>query len=276
MPRVAVVTGANQGLGLALVERLCRDLEEGGHVYLTARDPAKGAGACAQLREKGLTPEFLQLDVTEPESVAACAEALNERRGGVDILISNAAARIGRDRPQADQVEDFIATNNLGTTRVLTAFEPLLRPGAHVVVVASSFGVLRQLPTRLHPRFDGPDLTLADIDRTMTGYVQAVRTGRAAMEGWPDWVNVPSKVGQVASMRIFARSLAGDGRGVVVNACCPGLVDTDASRPWFEDMSRAQSPLAAAEDVVWLVNTPTPESGPVGELVQHRRVLAWL
>lgn len=276
MPRVAVVTGANQGLGLALVERLCRDLEHGDHVYLTARDPAKGADACAQLREKGLTPRFQPLDVTKPESVAACAGALNARHGGVDILISNAAARIGRDRPQADQVEDFVATNNLGTTRVLTTFEPLLRRGARVVVVASSFGVLRRLPNRLQPRFDGPDLTLADIDRTMIGYVEAVRTGRAAMEGWPDWINVPSKVGQVASMRVFARSLSGDPRGIVVNACCPGLVDTDASRPWFEDMSQAQSPLAAAEDVVWLASTPTRERGPVGELVQHRRVLAWL
>jgi carbonyl reductase 1 len=276
MQRVAVVTGANQGLGLALVERLCREPSAADLVYLTARDPLKGAAACARLRDQGLTAEFLPLDVTRPDSVAACESVLAERHGGVDILISNAAGRIGRDRPQADQVADFVTTNNLGTTRVLTAFEPLLRTGAHVVVVASSFGALRQLPPRLHPRFDGPDLTLADVDQTMIGYVEAVRAGRAGAEGWPDWINAPSKIGQVASMRIFARAMVRDGRGVVVNASCPGLVDTDASRPWFDDMSRAQTPPAAAEDVVWLATAPTLENGPVGELVQHRRVLSWL
>lgn len=276
MQRVAVVTGANQGLGLALVERLCREPSAADLVYLTARDPLKGAAACAQLRDQGLTPEFLPLDVTQPDSVAACAGVLAQRHGGVDILISNAAGRIGRDRPQADQVADFVTTNNLGTTRVLTAFEPLLRTGAHVVVVASSFGALHQLPPRLHPRFDGPDLTLADVDQTMIGYVEAVRAGGAEAQGWPGWINAPSKIGQVASMRIFARAMASDGRAVVVNASCPGLVDTDASRPWFDDMSRAQTPLAAAEDVVWLATAPTLENGPVGELVQHRRILSWL
>jgi hypothetical protein len=111
-------------------------------------------------------------------------------------------------------------------------------------VVASSFGTLASLDPRLHSRLDVGYLSPADVDRLMDGYVKAVETGRAPAEGWPDWINPPSKVGQVAAMKVLARELAGEAaqRDILVNAACPGLVDTDASRPWFDDMSRARSP----------------------------------
>jgi carbonyl reductase 1 len=82
----------------------------------------------------------------------------------------------------------------------------------------------------------------------MDDYVAAVETGRAAAEGWPEWINPPSKVGQVAAVKVWARELAGEAarRDILVNAACPGLVDTGASRPWFDDMSQAQSPDEAA------------------------------
>ena len=53
----------------------------------------------------------------------------------------------------------------------------------------------------------------------------------------------------------------------------PRLVDTDASRPWFEDMSGALSPDEAAADVLWLATLPTGTREPYGELVQYRKVL---
>jgi carbonyl reductase 1 len=59
------------------------------------------------------------------------------------------------------------------------------------------------------------------------------------------------------------------------NAVCPGMVDTDASRPWFDDMSSAQSPAQAAGDVVWLATLPPRTEAPYGELVQHREILPW-
>jgi carbonyl reductase 1 len=64
-------------------------------------------------------------------------------------------------------------------------------------------------------------------------------------------------------------------RDILINAVCPGLVDTDASRPWFADMSRAQSPDQAAVDVVWLATLPEGTRAPYGELVQHRQVIPW-
>ena len=109
----------------------------------------------------------------------------------------------------------------------------------------------------------------------MAGYVEAVETGRAADLGWPDWINIPSKIGQVATTRLFARDPAWAARDILVNAACPGLVDTEASRPWFDDMSQAQSPDDAARDLVWLATLPPGARAPHGELVRHRQVLPW-
>ncbi len=276
MSRVAVVTGSNQGLGLALVRGLCRALGAASSVVLTARDPGRGRAALELLRGEGLQPELADLDVADERSVEALADALRRRHGGVDIVISNAAARIAKGVPPSRQVDLFIETNNHGTYRVIRHLAPLLRDGGRFLVVASSFGSLRNLPPNLHPRFDVEQRTLAEIEATMDDYAAAVRSGRDRAEGWPEWINVPSKVGQVASAKILARDLRRDrGATVLVDAVCPGLVDTDASRPWFPDMSAAQSPDAAAIDIVWLATLPATETAPHGELVQHRRVLPW-
>jgi hypothetical protein len=106
--------------------------------------------------------------------------------------------------------------------------------------------------------------------------VDAVERGEAAAQGWPEFINIPSKVGQVATMRVYARSRRdeADRRALVFDAVCPGMVDTPLSRPWFEDMSKAQTPDAAARDVIWLATAPRAEV-PYGELVQHRKILPW-
>ena len=275
MPKVAVVTGANQGLGLALARGLCRTLAGQDVVYLTARDRGRGEQAAAGLQAEGLSPRLEVLDVRSGASVQALAQAIAERHGGVDIVISNAAARISPQLPAGQQVRAFIDTNNHGTTRMIQAFAPLLNDGARFVVVASSFGKLASLDPRLHPRFDVTRLSLAGLDAVMDDYADAVQAGRAAAQGWPGWINPPSKVGQVAAVKVLARQLAGEAvrRDILVNAACPGLVDTAASRPWFDDMSAALSPDDAATDVLWLATLPAGTRQPYGELVQHRTVL---
>jgi carbonyl reductase 1 len=176
-------------------------------------------------------------------------------------------------------VRGFVDTNNRGTTRLLRALVPLLRPGGRYLVVASSFGTLRELDPSLHARFDGPTLTLDDIDATMAAYTDAVEQGRDAAEGWPSWINPPSKVGQVAAARIVARQVRRHGpAGAFVAAVCPGLVDTDASRPWFDDMGDAQSPSEAAAHVVRVAIDPIADDLH-GQLIhfgiQFGRVLPW-
>lgn len=271
---VALVTGANQGLGLALVRGLCRTLGPEAHVYLGARDSVRGADACAVLQAEGLAPRLCLIDVTDDASVAAAADAIHAAHGGIDLVVSNAAQRMDCDTPFALQVRGFVETNNHGTYRVLRAFTLHLRECARVLVVASSFGSLRNLPERLWPQFDGPTLQLEDIERAMDAYVDAVERGNAADLGWPEWINIPSKIGQVASARILAREIAG-ARGILVNAVCPGLVDTAASRPWFADMSKAATPDQAAADVVWLATLPPGSHGPNGLLIQHRQEVPW-
>jgi carbonyl reductase 1 len=220
MQKVAVVSGANQGLGLALVEALCRALGPSAAVYLTARDPARGEAAAGQLRQHGLVPIFHRLDVTDEGSVQALAQQLQARHGGVDIVISNAAARISRERSQAEQVRVFIDTNNHGTYRMIRSFGPILRDGGRFTVVASGFGSLRNLAPQLHQRFDVATRTLEDIERAMDDYVSLVESGQAQAQGWPEWINVPSKVAQVASMKIMARLMEPQAsqRGISITA----------------------------------------------------------
>ena len=246
-------------------------------VYLAARNATRAEAAVEKLRGRGLSPIFAPLDVTDDASVAALAETIRARHGGIDIAISNAAARISPELPPAAQVALFVNTNNHGTYRMIRAFQPILNDKARLVVVASSFGSLRHMSPTLHGDFDVATRSLEDIDQTMDVYVHLTETGRAEAYQWPDWINIPSKVAQVASTKIMARLMREETsrRGILINAACPGLVDTDASRPWFDDMSSAQSPAQAALDVIWLATLPSGTSTPYGELVQHRRPLAW-
>ena len=277
MPRTAIVTGANQGLGLALVRGLALRLEAGDTIYLTARDQVKGMAALKSLGP--VTPNLLfeRVDVTDDQTVTNFARLLRERHGGVDIVASNAAARISKERPQAEQVRAFVETNNHGSRRILEHLMPLLNTGARYAIVASSFGRLSNLPSQLHTLFDTDRLSLEDIEETMDSYVEAVENGSTAAIGWPDWINIPSKVGQVATARIAAR-LVRESRphdGILINAVCPGLIDTEASRPWFDDMSNAQTPDEAARAVLDLLLSPETSDAPNGELVQFGNVLAW-
>jgi NAD(P)-dependent dehydrogenase (short-subunit alcohol dehydrogenase family) len=274
--RVGLVTGANQGLGRAVVAGLARAWGTRGTVYLTGRDRQRVDEAAAALARDGLhvVPEVC--DVRDDEAVRGLARRIADRHGGVDFVDSNATAAISPGVPYADQVDDLINTNNLGATRMIRSFGPLLRRGGRLVLTASDFGTLAGLPARLHPRFDTETMSLDDLDQTMRDYAGAVLRGAAAGQGWPEWINIPSKIGQVAAVRIYARDqreqATGDGQLVV--AVCPGLVDTRASRPWFTDMSQAQSPDQAATDIVKLATGPI-EPQMHGELVQHGRILPW-
>ncbi len=278
MNKVALVSGSNQGLGFALVEALCKNLGPSASVYLTARNRARGEDAIRELRNRGVSPILHLLDVTDDGSVAALAETIRTRHEGVDIVISNAAARISPNPSQAEQVALFINTNNHGTFRMIREFGPILKDNARFIVVASGFGSLRNLSTGLHEKFNLATQSLEGIERVMDEYVHLVETDQAKIFGWPEWINVPSKVAQVASTKIMARRMRDEAsrRGILINAVCPGLVDTDASRPWFDDMSSAQSPAQAAVDVVWLATLPPRVEAPYGELIQHRKILPWL
>ncbi|KAK3591765.1 hypothetical protein CHS0354_019537 [Potamilus streckersoni] len=87
--RVAVVTGANKGIGFAIVRGLCKQFQ--GDVFLTARDEDRGMKAVEDLKKEGLNPLFHQLDISDPTSIQTLKAFLQKQYGGLDILVNNAA-----------------------------------------------------------------------------------------------------------------------------------------------------------------------------------------
>src|SRR6478735_323054 len=225
MRRIAVVSGANQGLGFALAEGLAQRLAPGDSVYLTGRSAERLGDAAARISAPIADVDTHVLDVRDGAAVTAFADELRDRHGGVDVVFSNAAARLTPDTPWAELVGPFVDTNNLGTTRMLRAFSPILRPGGRLLVVASDFGTLNNLPESLDQRFETNTMTLDDVDATMLAWRDAVLDGTADAEGWPEWINIPSKVGQIAAVRVLARDRrdTDTAHGTLIAAVCPGL-----------------------------------------------------
>ncbi len=276
--RTALVTGANQGLGRALVAGLAARMREEDTVLLTGRDPGRVAAAAEEIRRSPDTVARVEgrvLDVSRPEPVAALAEELRDARGGVDVVISNAVARLLPDVSQAAQADAFIDVANGGTHAVLRSFTPVLRPGGRLLVVASSLGTLGHLPEPLRPLFDGA--TLDEVEAAVESWRAALHAGTARADGWPVWLNLPSKAAQVAAVRAVAaerreRDLAD---GTLIASVCPGMVDTATSRPWFRDYRGAQTPEQAAEAVLDLALADAVDPAVHGELVRFGQVLPW-
>ncbi|MEU8660572.1 SDR family NAD(P)-dependent oxidoreductase [Actinoplanes philippinensis] len=278
--RTALVTGANQGLGRALTAGLAHAMNPGDRVLLAGRRPDAVEQAVAELtahRSTGARLEPCVLDVRDRSAIDKLAADLGE----VDIVFSNATARMTPDADPADHVDAVAETNNLATTAMLRAFAPRLRPGGRLIIVASALGTLDKLDARVRPRFAGAAAADLDaVDDLIGRWRAAVHAGRAADEGYGGWLNIPSKVGQVAAVRAFTRHRreADLAEGTLIAALCPGLIDTAASRPWFEDMSTAQTPEQAATWPVELALGPlTAETlaAYYGELVQFGRVIPW-
>ncbi|MEU5683467.1 carbonyl reductase [Streptomyces venezuelae] len=276
--RIALVTGANQGLGRAFAEGLAARMHPQDLVLLTGRSQQRVADAArdiAQLPATRARVEGLVLDVTDTDAIARLAEDLRVRHGGVDVVISNAVARLLPEQSQSERADEFIDVSNTATHAMLRSFGPVLRPGGRLLIVASSLGTLGHLDGRLHHLFDGASLD--QVEYAVESWRSAIHHKTAQEAGWPLWLNVPSKVAQVAAVRAVAaerraRDLAD---GTLVAAVCPGMVDTATSRPWFSDYSQAQSPARAAEAVLDLVVAEHIAPELYGELVRFGKVLPW-
>lgn len=271
MTRIALVTGANQGIGYALVVELAARLAPSDLVLLTGRNAERVEAAVERVRPSARSRvEGRVLDVADTGAIADLATSL----GRTDIVISNAIAPLTRDRPQAEQADEFITVSNSATDAVLRSFGPTLPPGGRLLVVASALGTVDRLAPHLRPLFD--NATLDEVASAVENWRTAIHDGTAEAKGWPQWINVPSKVAQVAAVRATAavRRPEDLADGTLIAAVCPGLVDTRASRPWFKDFSQAQTPAQSAVPLVDLTLNPLDPS-TYGELIQFGKVLPW-
>ena len=194
--KVAVVSGANRGLGLQVVRMLA---ERGMRVVLGSRSAERGRDVIELLGGLADRVAVHQLDITSEASVARLAGWLHRRLGRCDVLVNNAAVLLDDDQDSAttdlDLVRRTLETNLLGTWRLTQAIVPLMRAGGSGRIVNVSSG-------------------LASLTAMRRGY-PAYRVSKAALN---------------ALTRMLADELAP--HGILVNACCPGRarldVDDDA------------------------------------------------
>lgn len=272
--RVALVTGANKGIGFAIARDLCRKFS--GDVVLTARNEARGKAAVQQLQAEGLSPRFHQLDIDDQQSILALRDFLLKEYGGLDVLINNAgiAFKNADPTPFHIQAEVTMKTNFFGTQDVCTELLPLIKPQGRVVNVSSmlSLRALKNCSPELQQKFRSEAITEEELVGLMNKFVEDTKKGVHAKEGWPNSAYGVTKIGVTVLSRIQARKLSEQRRGdkILLNACCPGWVRTDMAGP-----KATKSPEEGAETPVYLALLPPDAEGPHGQFVQEKKVEQW-
>ena len=145
--RVALVTGANKGIGFEIARQLGK---RGMTVYVGARDKERGIAAARKLAGEGIAAQFVELDVLHEATIRAAAATIEAAHGRLDVLVNNAGIADRGDGPPSradlDAVRRTLLTNFVGPAAVAQAMLPLLRrsPAGRIVNVSSGLGSLAQ------------------------------------------------------------------------------------------------------------------------------------
>ncbi len=197
--RIALVTGANKGIGFEIARQL---KAAGVTIIVGARDGERGKTAAAALSSADEQVAFIQIDVTDAASIGAAAAEIEARHGRLDILINNAGIVDAADGPPSvsdiDAVRRLMETNFIGALSVTQAMLPLLRraPAARIVNLSTTLGSLTINGDPSSPYYEA----------RLIGY----NASKAALN--------------MLSVQLAAE-LAGS--GIAVNAVAPGYVKTD-------------------------------------------------
>ena len=236
---VAVVTGANRGLGLETVRQLARrDIR----VILTSRNVGKGEMALEQLLAEGLDVLFQPLDVIAESSIAELGAFIHSRCGRVDILVNNAGVFLDRH-----------GSADASATSVLTAS-------------------LETLTATLKANLYGPILLAQELVPLMKqqryGRIVNVSSGMgqlSEMEGRSPAYRI-SKTALNALTRILAAET--QGYNILVNSICPGWVRTE--------MGGHNAERTVEEGVTGIVWAATlPDDGPSGGVFRDGHPIPW-
>ncbi|OAY48055.1 carbonyl reductase [NADPH] 1 [Manihot esculenta] len=259
---IAVVTGANRGIGFEIVRQLA---DHGLTVVLTSRESSAGIEAVNVLQESGLSVVFHLLDVLDSSSIQQFAEWIRETYGGIDILVNNAGVNFntGSDN-SVEFARMVIDTNYYGTKNVTKAMIPLMRPstaGARIVNVSSRLGKISGRRNRIEDatlREQLSDIeTLSEelIERTLSNFLQQVEDDTWKSGGWPQTFTdySVSKLAVNAFTRIMTKELSDqpEDHKIYINCYCPGWVKT-AMTGWSGNISTPD----AADTGVWLALLP--------------------
>ena len=246
MTKIALITGANRGLGFATARRLGRS---GVKVIVGARTVAKGEDAADRLRREGLDAESLAIDVDSEASVQEAARHVEREHGRVDILINNAGILPEATAGDLDQPLDLrmfrasFETNVFGAVSVTKEFLPLLRRSAsgRIVNVSSTMGSLTDQSDPSSPYYGV--------------VVPAYQASKAALNGFT-----------VALSKALADT------SIKVNSVCPGWVQTDLGGA----ANRSAAPTTADDAAQIVVDMASiPDDGPTGGFVDRAGTVAW-
>ncbi len=208
--KTALVTGANKGIGREVARQLAR---KGFHVFVGARNRKAGRKAVDEIVKDGGKASFLEIDVSDADSVIAAGREFSKMADHLDVLVNNAGIIVDGDDAILEISDDLLRktleTNTLGPLRVTRAFASLLRKSKapRVINVSSGGGQLT----------GGAD-----------GWAPAYCISKTALNG------VTSQL--AAALPKFA-----------VNSVCPGWVRTDMGG---ENASRSVE--EGADTIVWL------------------------
>ncbi len=214
--RVAIVTGANRGIGLEICRQLAR---RGEHVVLTSRDAAKGKAACKALGAAGLAVTYCKLDVTSARSIKALTAFVTRTFGRADILVNNAGVMLDArgtrflDSALATYRATF-ETNVWGPLLLAQTLLPLMRKHRYGRIVNLSSGLGQ----------------LAGMGNNTPAY----RMSKTALNALTCIVAAEAQ-----------------GNNVLVNAACPGWVRTDMG-----GAGAPRAVEQGADTPVWLATLP--------------------
>jgi NAD(P)-dependent dehydrogenase (short-subunit alcohol dehydrogenase family) len=191
MQQIAIVTGANRGIGF----EICRQLAcKGIKVVLTARDEKKGQEATQKLLSEGLDVVFHPLDITNIKSIRELVDWIQKTFNRVDILVNNAGILIDRGytalQADIDKVRETMETNVYGTLQMCDAIIPVMRTNNFGRIINFSSGA---------------------------GSLSRMRTGQ------------PAYCISKASVNVITRLLSNElkGTSITINSMDPGPVNTD-------------------------------------------------
>ncbi|PWN27646.1 carbonyl reductase, partial [Jaminaea rosea] len=230
----AIISGANQGVGNGVANRMARLWNEPQHltIYFTSRNEQRGHDSLAKLKEDlksekvgDVSFEYHQLDITDEASRTKLLKDIKEKHGGLDILVNNAG--IAGQGFDASVVEETLKTNYYSTVSMANEAVPIIRQGGRIVSVASMAGKLNGYGDELTQRFKAVSKQ-SEADQLMKEFYASVADGTHEQKGWKSAAYSVSKAGLIANHRALAKEV--QPKGISVFTCCPGYVDTSMTK----------------------------------------------